>query len=99
MLLEEGFSIPSCPSQLESDDLTLRSEDQKPKVNKSRKLEHTNAGRKWQDSVILFHVDPKVNSRTRIRKRKQFSADQKKEVALNRAIGNCMPCRLRKGKV
>jgi hypothetical protein len=53
--------------------------------------------RKIEESMIVFaaNADVKVSPK----KRKAFSKIRKQEVAMNRLIGACIQCRLRKGRV
>jgi hypothetical protein len=51
----------------------------------------------WQDSVIVFSSQPDV--KVALKKRKAFEAPRRQEVAMNRLVGACVPCRLRKVSV
>jgi len=53
--------------------------------------------RMWENSVIVFdsHPDRKIVSK----KRKVFDSARRKEVAMNRAVGACVQCKIRRGSV
>lgn len=53
--------------------------------------------RKWDDSMIVFPVAP--NEEMDVRTRKTYSPVRRKQVALNRLLGACIQCRVRKGSV
>jgi len=55
------------------------------------------ASKKWDSSMIVFSANPSVQPVQR--KRKAFDSSRKKEVALNRAIGACILCKLKKSSV
>jgi hypothetical protein len=57
----------------------------------------TAAKRKWQDQINVFSVEE--GRKVGPRRRKGFSHSKKQMVALNRLIGACIPCKLRKGEV
>lgn len=50
-----------------------------------------------KDSMFIFHSD--VKKKFKIPRRKRFETDRRKEVALNRAIGACVQCKVRKESV
>jgi len=51
--------------------------------------------RKWDDSIIVFPAN--AEARLIQRRRKAFDASRRREVAMNRMLGACTPCKLRKG--
>ena len=53
--------------------------------------------RKWKESVIVFSSNPNVEIPTR--KRTAFDERRRKEVAMNRRVGACVQCKLRRGSV
>jgi hypothetical protein len=53
--------------------------------------------RKWEESLIIFSSDP--NGATKVRKRNAFNDARRREVALNRRVGACVQCKLRRGCV
>jgi len=53
--------------------------------------------RKWKESVVVFSSDPNVEISTR--KRTAFDERRRKEVAMNRRVGACVQCKLRRGSV
>ena len=53
--------------------------------------------RKWKDSVVVFPVNPLTNPVPK--RRKPFGPTERAEVALNRMIGACAQCKVRKGRV
>lgn len=54
-------------------------------------------GLPWRDSIVIFSSKPGVQTPTKSRKR--FESRRKKEVALNRLVGACVQCKLRKEPV
>lgn len=52
---------------------------------------------KWDDAVIVFSAD--LTTRVAQRRRRPFNPSRKREVALNRVIGACILCKLKKGSV
>lgn len=93
---DDGFvSItPHSSNQRSIDDLRFNvagsKEDCRDKLTDSSK-------RKWEDSVIIFDMNPEKKAISR--KRKAYDDARRKEVAMNRAIGACVQCKLRKGSV
>jgi hypothetical protein len=55
------------------------------------------AKRKWEDSVTVFSSND--NWKVVQKRRKAYSPTRRKAVALNRLIGVCIQCKLRKGSV
>jgi hypothetical protein len=53
--------------------------------------------RKLEESIVVFPVDP--SAKVAPKRRKGFSSSRKAEVALNRLVGSCVQCRIRKGPV
>ncbi len=53
--------------------------------------------RRWMDSIVVFGANEET--KVTVRKRKNFSPTRKKEVAMNRRVGACLQCRIRKGRV
>ncbi|KAH6678188.1 hypothetical protein B0J14DRAFT_316756 [Halenospora varia] len=53
-----------------------------------------NKRRNWESSIILFSANP--GSKVKPKKRKRFSEARKYEVALNRKIGACLHCKLKR---
>jgi hypothetical protein len=53
--------------------------------------------RKWQDSVIVF--SSKDDKKIAQKRRRAYSPSRRRTVALNRIIGACTQCKLRKGPV
>jgi hypothetical protein len=53
--------------------------------------------RKLEESIVVFPVDP--SAKVVPKRRKGFSSSRKAEVALNRLVGSCVQCRVRKGPV
>jgi hypothetical protein len=53
--------------------------------------------RKWKESVVVFSSDPNIKISTR--KRSAFNDNRRREVAMNRRVGACVQCRLRRGSV
>lgn len=78
---EEGSISSSLLNQQELRDQSLRRNDQVAEVARSDKLDPGTTGRQWEDSIIVFPIDSKPSARSRIRRRKKFPADRKKEVA------------------
>ncbi|KAF8849451.1 hypothetical protein BDZ45DRAFT_680506 [Acephala macrosclerotiorum] len=52
--------------------------------------------RKWEESVIIFSSEP--NGTTQLRKRNAFDDARRREVALNRRVGACVQCKLRRAR-
>jgi len=53
--------------------------------------------RKLEESIVVFPVDPSM--KVVPKRKKGFSPRRKAEVALNRLVGSCVQCRIRKGPV
>lgn len=53
--------------------------------------------RKWESSVVVFSTNP--DTKVKCRRRREFDEARRKEIALNRVIGACIQCKLRKGSV
>jgi hypothetical protein len=53
--------------------------------------------RKIEESMIVFAANPNV--KVSPKKRKAFSKIRKQEVAMNRLVGACIQCKVRKGSV
>jgi hypothetical protein len=53
--------------------------------------------RKWRDSIVVFPANPDVNPVQK--RRRAFDPARREEVALNRMIGACTQCKMRKGRV
>ncbi|PVH78343.1 hypothetical protein DL98DRAFT_656220 [Cadophora sp. DSE1049] len=74
-----------------------RSSDQSSKAPNSAKMSSSETlKRKIDQSVIVFSSTS--NKEVTPRKRKTFSASRRKEVALNRMVGVCIQCKLRKSR-
>ncbi|KAF4628762.1 hypothetical protein G7Y89_g9391 [Cudoniella acicularis] len=54
-----------------------------------------NQKRKWEESIVVFSTNPEEKEIVP-RRRKSFSGRRKKEVALQRKIGSCVQCKLKK---
>jgi hypothetical protein len=61
--------------------------DQKPPLK--RKI--------WDESIIIFSSKP--GEKAVSRRRKQYAPSRRKEVAINRLVGACIQCKIRKGSV
>jgi hypothetical protein len=59
--------------------------------------EVSSSKRKMEESMIVFAAHPNV--KVAPKRRKAFSKTRKQEVAMNRLIGACIQCKLRKGRV
>jgi hypothetical protein len=70
---------------------------QSPREDEERNNISLSMKRKIEDSIIVFSA----NSDAKIipKRRKTFSKPRKREVAMNRLIGACIQCKLRKGPV
>jgi hypothetical protein len=53
--------------------------------------------RKWKESMVVFSSNPNVKISTR--KRSAFDDNRRREVAMNRRVGACVQCKLRRGSV
>jgi hypothetical protein len=79
--------LPFAKGYLKSKTAVLDEGDESPAIKR----------RKWQKHVVIFSTDQ--NKNVVPRRRKAFAPTRKKEVALNRLIGACVRCKLRKAAV
>jgi hypothetical protein len=77
-------------------DSTLPSDRQEACCLTNHQLEQAKK-RKWKESVLVFPSDPGVKISTR--KRSAFDDNRRKEIAMNRRVGACIQCKLRRGPV
>jgi hypothetical protein len=82
---DSSRSNPKSTSSVECQNLSLEA----PAANK----------RKWESSIVVFSSNPDTKSKVKYRRRKGFDEARRKEVAMNRIIGACVQCKLRKGSV
>ena len=85
--LESSATLPFAKRYLKSKTAVLDEDYESPAIKR----------RKWQDHVVIFSTDQ--NKNVVPRRRKAFAPTRKKEVALNRLIGACVRCKLRKAAV
>jgi len=85
--LESSATLPFAKRYLKSKTAVLDEDDESPAIKR----------RKWQNHVVIFSTDQ--NKNVVPRRRKAFAPTRKKEVALNRLIGACVRCKLRKAAV
>jgi hypothetical protein len=85
--LESSATLPFAKRYIKSKPEVLDEDDESPAIKR----------RKWQNHVVIFSTDQ--NKNVVPRQRKAFAPTRKKEVALNRLIGACVRCKLRKAAV
>lgn len=86
---------PQSSSQGSIDNLRRRSVGPKPGCPENST--NSSSKRKWENSIITFDANP--DKQVIPRKRKAFGDPRRKEVAITRAVGACVQCKIRKGPV
>ena len=68
------------------------------KIHDSSDVTYTEGERAiWEESVVVFSAQP--DAEVVMRKRRRFETSRRREVAMNRLVGACIRCRLRKASV